>query len=187
MLLLLAALALGWAGPTAGAEPPLDELMRRLASVQQSRASFTEQKDVTALTAPVRTQGRLAYRRPDYLEKVTAPPNPETLVVEGSNLTFAVGEEAPRRIDLDQEPALRALVDTVRGTLSGDLDALRRGYTVTMGGDLDAWRLTMVPRDPAVARLLRQVVIEGIGTDLRVVSIAQANGDSSVMTIEPDR
>jgi hypothetical protein len=160
--------------------------MRLLAAVPRSRASFTERKTVAALTDPVIETGRLAYRRPDYLEKVTLPPARETLVVKGNHLTLTVGDEAPRLLDLDQAPPIRALVDTVRGTLAGDLPALQRAYTVTMTGSVNGWRLTLVPREADVAQFLRQVVIAGAGAALHSVSIAQANGDSSVMTIVPD-
>jgi hypothetical protein len=169
------------------AEAPLNELMQALAAVPEGRASFTEQKTLAALSAPVVTHGRLAYRRPDYLEKVTYPPNQETLVVNGSHLTFAMAEETPHALDLDQEPAIRALVDAMRGTLAGDLPALQRGYTITMDGDLAAWRLTLVPREATVAQLLRQVVIAGSGAALHAVDSVQPNGDTAEMTIEPDR
>ena len=53
-------------------------------------------------------------------------------MVDGNRLTLTEADETPRVIDLDGEPAIRALVDAIRGTLSGDLSALRRSYTVTM-------------------------------------------------------
>ena len=80
---------------------------------------------------------------------------------------------------------LGALVDAVRGTLAGDLTALRRNYTVTMQGDLAGWRLTLTPANQRVARFLRDVDIEGAGTEPRSVRIVQANGDQSLMTIQP--
>jgi hypothetical protein len=45
------------------------------------------------------------------------------------------------------------------------------------------WRLVLTPASDERARLLRQVSVEGSGTSLRSVSIEQANGDRSVMTI----
>ncbi len=179
LLLLVAARAAAQPAPTA----PLDDLMRRLAAVPESRASFVEEKTVAALAQPVRSQGWLAYRRPGYLEKATTGPVPENLLVDGDRLSLLLQGQQPRLIDLNAEPALAALVDAVRGTLSGDLPTLRRSYAVAMQGDLGAWRLTLTPLRPPLTDMLRGVTVEGAGTALRSVLTVQANGDRSVMTI----
>lgn len=164
---------------------PIDALMGRLATVPASRASFTEEKTIAALTEPVRSEGWLVYRRPDHLEKTTTGPNRESLMVDGDRLSIIADDQPPRIIELDSEPSLRGLVDAVRGTLSGDLATLRRFYDVAMQGTPAAWRLTLTPRDQALKELLRQVTVDGTGTELRSVRIVQANGDQSLMTIRP--
>ncbi len=158
--------------------------MQRLAGVTERRASFTEEKTIAALTVPVRSEGWLQYRRPGHLEKTTTAPATESLMVDGDTLSIIEGNQA-HVIDLDTVPELRALVDAVRGTLSGDLAALRRSYAVTMQGDVADWRLVLTPNNPALARMVRQIVIEGAQAELRSVRTALANGDQSVMTIGP--
>ena len=165
-------------------EVAIDELMQMLAQVPESSASFTEVKvtrnaDPTAASLP----GRLLYRRPAHLEKITLEPQTERLVVDGNRLTLTEANETPRVIDLDAEPAIRALVDAIRGTLSGDLAALRRSYAVTMEGGVSDWRLTLTPIGPGVARLVTRTTIDGAGTALRLVQTTQANGDEMRMTI----
>jgi hypothetical protein len=137
------------------------------------------------LTRPLRDSGRLSYRRPSHLEKITVEPQPESLVVDGDRLTLAEGNAAPRVIDLNAEPAIRALVDAIRGTLSGDLAALRRSYRVSLLGDVAAWRLTLTPTNPSVAQFIDSTTLEGAGTSLRVVRTAQSNGDDVRMMITP--
>lgn len=159
--------------------------MSRLAAVPARRATFTEEKSIAALTEPVRSEGWLAYRRPDHLEKTTTGPNRESLMVDGDRLSIITDDQQPRIIELDSEPSLRALVDAVRGTFSGDLAALRRSYDVAMQGTSAAWRLTLTPREQSLQRLLRRVTVDGTRTELRAVRIVQANGDESLMTIRP--
>jgi hypothetical protein len=161
--------------------------MRMLAQVPESRADFEEIRVLAMLTRPLRATGRLFYRRPAYLEKITLEPQAESLVVDGNgnHLTLTEPNEAPRVIDLNGEPAVRALVDAIRGTLSGDLTALRRSYAVTMERRVPDWRLTLVPTDAAVARLVAHTMMEGAGTRLRAVQTKQANGDEMRMTISP--
>ncbi|MBN9561225.1 MAG: outer membrane lipoprotein carrier protein LolA, partial [Alphaproteobacteria bacterium] len=133
--------------------------MSRLAAVRASRANFTEEKTIAALTEPVHSEGSLVYRRPDHLEKITTSPNRESLMVDGDRLSIVADDQQPRIIELDSEPSLRALVDAVRGTLSGDLAALRRSYDVAMQGPLTAWHLILTPREQSLKRLLRQVTV----------------------------
>ena len=106
-------------------------------------------------------------------------------MVDGDRLTLTEASEPPRVIDLDSEPAIRAMVDAIRGTLSGDLAALRRSYAVTMDGGVTDWRLTLTPIDPGVARLVTRTIIAGAGAAVRLVQTMQANGDEMRMTISP--
>ena len=158
--------------------------MRHLAAIPESHAAFTEVKTIAALSEPVRSEGRLIYRRPGHLEKITTGPVPESLMVDGDRLSMVSDDQPPRLVELDSEPALRALVDAVRGTLSGDLATLHRSYVVSMEGTPAGWQLILTPRQP-LAGLLRQISVEGAGSDLHVVRVVQANGDQSLMTIRP--
>ncbi len=158
--------------------------MSRLAAVPERRATFQEDKTIAALATPVHANGRLAFRRPGYLEKITYPPAAEAIVVDGSRLAITLGDEPPNSVDLEAHPEVGALVEAIRGTLAGDLPGLRRSYAVVMDGSAGGgWRLTLQPADPRVAQFVKQVEIDGQGTDLRRVDIQQANGDRSVMTI----
>ena len=172
-------------GMVAAQPSPLDELMRKMAAVQERRSTFQEEKTIAALTQPLRSNGRLVYRRPSHLEKITYPPHFEAIVVEGGRLVITMGDEPPRSIDLDSYPEIGVLVDAVRGTLAGDLASLRRNYTVRMDGTLADWRLFLAPTDPKAQRFLREVTIAGAGDEARTVQFVQANGDRSVMTVHP--
>jgi hypothetical protein len=160
--------------------------MQMLASVPASNASFTEVKILAMLNRPMRSTGRLLYRRPAHLEKITLEPQAESLVVDGDRLTLTEVGAAPRVIDLNGEPVIHALVDAVRGTLAGDAAVLRRSYAVAMEGTLANWRLTLVPSDARVARVVVSTTVEGNGTALRTVLTTQSNGDEMRMTISGD-
>jgi len=164
----------------------IEALMRMLATVPERRASFHEEKTIAALTRPVQDGGTLRYVRPAFLEKHTVTPREEDLIVDGPRLTIRRPvQDDERTLDLRDQPALDALVDAVRGTLAGDIGLLRRHFDVGLEGSAQAWRLTLTPTDPAVARFMRVVRIDGGGSEVRVVDTVEANGDSTHMTIGP--
>lgn len=159
--------------------------MARLATVAQRRADFTETRHFAALTTELRSQGRLLYQRPDLLEKITTAPVGETLIVRGDDLRDTPADQAERIVSLSGEPVVAALVDAVRGPLSGNLAQLRRHYHVTAAGTPGAWTMRLVPRAPAVRRLLHDAAITGAGTDITRIVVTEANGDTDTMTIVP--
>ncbi len=173
--------------PPRSPSQPLDlgALMARLAAVPERRARFEEEKHLAALSEPLRTTGRLLYWRPDRLERITDGPDSESVVVDGDRLVLTTRQEPPRVVDLSAQPELRALVDAVRGPLSGDLGALRRSFAVTASGTPADWRLLLRPTDPGAARLLAHVEVKGVGDAPREVVVQQADGDEDRLLIEP--
>jgi hypothetical protein len=169
------------------AEPPppawLGDLMGRLAAITERHETFREERHFAALDAPVITQGRLIYRRPAHLEKITAAPDPETLVVDGDHLTITSGHDAPQSVRLGRRPEVTALVEAVRGTLSGDLGVLESHYRIRAEGGLSNWHLLLQPKDAALQHVLRDIAIAGQGTGIRDIRITQANGDDQAMSI----
>ena len=159
--------------------------MARLAQAPERRATFEEEKRLAVLDQPLRGTGTLLYRRPRYLEKRTTYPAPESLVVDGDRLVLTTGNEPPRVVDLGGQPEIRALVDTVRGVLSGDLPALQRLYGIQAEGGPSAWRLTLTPTDPRAARFLRVVRVQGAADEVRSIEVVEAGGDTQLLRITP--
>lgn len=159
--------------------------MRRLAQAPERRATFREEKRLAALDQPLLSNGTLFYRRPGHLEKVTLFPQRESLVVDGDRLVVTLGEEPPRVVDLRGQPEIRALVDAIRAPIAGDLATLQRGFEVRMEAVPPGWRLSLTPRDPAVARVVREVRVGIAGADVTSIDIIETGGDEQRLLIEP--
>jgi hypothetical protein len=181
---LLLPACLLWARPSAAGDDLLAAVMAGLAQVPVRRSIFQEEKTLAAVDGVLRSSGTLLYRRPGHLEKRTLDPEAELLVVDGQYLSITAGQDAPRVVDLDRQPELRALVDTVRAPLAGDLPTLERLFQVRADGSMAAWRLSLSPA-PRLARFVRAVTIDGAGAEVRSIDVVQANGDEQRMTIQP--
>jgi outer membrane lipoprotein-sorting protein len=181
-LLLVLLLAAATAAPAAGPWT-LERLMQGLAKTRSARASFVEKKTVAILERPLVASGELSFTAPDKLEKRTLRPRPELLRLEGETLTL---ERAGKSmvLDLRSTPEVAAFVESIRGTLAGDRKALEAVYRLSLEGHETSWVLTLTPADPAIRALVERIRIAGRGAELSVIEIRQANGDSSLMSVQ---
>lgn len=162
-------------------------LMARLASVPERRATFREERNLAAVTAPLVSTGRLFYRRPDYLEKDTLWPIAEHFVIDGARLiiTDPASNDPPHVVPLDAQPGLRTLIDATRAPLAGDLATLRRAFTVIATGSLGAWRLDLTPSDPAASKLVSAICLTGQDSWIAGIRTTQPGGDMTTLRIAP--
>jgi hypothetical protein len=169
------------AGTAADAQG-LDQLMDLLAQRRHGHVSFTEKHFLAVLDRPVESSGELFYDAPDRLEKHTLKPKPETVVLQNGVITAQRGRHT-YTLNLSDYPQIVPLIDSIRATLAGDRAALERLFKVTFDGSLDQWTLELAPSDPAVARSVRAIRIEGARDAIHTVEIQQADGDRSLLTI----
>ena len=176
--------ALAAAPPALAADWDVAVLFEALAQQRPERAAFTERKFLSFLDRPVESSGELAFTPPDRLEKTTMLPKPERVVVDRESVTL---ERAGKRhtLRLRENPAVAVLVESMRGTLAGDLAALTRTYSVALDGSRARWRLVLRPLDPALGTFVERVEIGGAQARVVTVEIFQADGDRSVMTLTP--
>jgi outer membrane lipoprotein-sorting protein len=181
-LLLAALLAL----PVRAADLDLAGLMALLAAVPSATEAFTESKRSALLSAPLVSKGRLVYARPDRLEKHVLSPYEEKTVISGDAVRIENRSlKQKRSFALSSSSVVTALVEGMRATLAGDAPALERHYAVRLEGTLDAWLLTLTPRDEKLAGLLAQIRIAGARERLKRIEVEESSGDASVMLIGP--
>ena len=176
LLLLLAESALAGFG--------LLEVTALLAQRKSGETRFSEERFVGGIDGPLRASGTLSFTAPDRFARVTTEPRAESMVVDGNQLVLKRGGRT-RQMALDAVPEVTALIEAVRGTLTGNAVALNKHFRIQVDGNPAQWTLTMVPRDERLATQVRELKITGTTGDLRVVELWLAGGDRSVMTIEP--
>jgi hypothetical protein len=175
---------LAWA-PAALAAPSWtpERLLAGFARQGSARATFIEKKTVRVLDRPLISSGELRFEAPDVLEKRTLRPRPELLRLEGDRLTLE-REDRKLSLDLRSTPEAAALVDSIRGTLAGDREALERVYRLQLEGSAASWALTLTPREPALSAWVKRIRIAGRRADVTVIEILHANGDSTLTSVQ---
>jgi outer membrane lipoprotein-sorting protein len=164
----------------------LAALATLLASRKSAEARFVEERFVAGLDQPLRSSGTLSFQAPGRFVRSTLEPRPEMMAVDGNDVTLQRGGRT-RRMSLDAVPEATALVEAIRGTLTGDMAALRRHYQPRVEGSAARWRLLLVPNGQRLGTQVKQLELEGSGAELRHVEVLLTGGDRSVMTIETIR
>jgi outer membrane lipoprotein-sorting protein len=182
-LCLLAWLALIFSPFVQAAPLSIAQLMANLAKNPQGAATFTETKYLAILEQPLESSGELLFIAPARLEKRTLKPRPETMVLDGDTLTMERGRRK-HVLQLKDYPEVASMVESIRATLAGDLQALERAYHLALDGGHERWALVLSPLDPKVGAVIARIRMEGVLDEVRSVEILQADGDRSLMTIE---
>lgn len=188
--LLLGGLILSSASRSADSVPTgwdITQLMQSLLRAGSGRARFTEQKYIGILNEPITTSGLLEFRAPDRLEKRVIKPFEERYLVSNNTLIIEQPENgSTRRFVLQQYPAIWAFVEGLRATLAGDVNTLRRFYSLKLQGTQEKWLLNLEPLDKTMQKMIRLIKIQGVNGQITSIEIIENNGDRSVMSIVPE-
>jgi outer membrane lipoprotein-sorting protein len=162
----------------------LPELMALLARNRGGEARFVEQRHVQGLGGPLQSSGTLSFTAPSRFARHTVLPRPEAMVVDGNQVTLTRNGRS-RQMALDAVPEMALLVQALRGTLTGDAAALRQAFKLSLDGQVSQWSLQLEPQDARLAGVISYIHVTGRRGELRGVEVQMADGDRSVMTIEP--
>jgi outer membrane lipoprotein-sorting protein len=160
----------------------VEQLFALMAGQQRLTTTFTEQKFIKGLEAPIESSGELLFEAPSRMVKRTLQPKTETLMLDGGQATVERGRQQ-RTVSLEDHPEIAVHVEGLRACLAGDLDSLVRLYWVSLAGTAAQWKMTLVPRDTQAAAQVKAITLSGEQADIRSVQVLLADGDSSLTRI----
>jgi outer membrane lipoprotein-sorting protein len=162
----------------------LSQLTQLLSKVKSGEATFTEERSVSMLEQNLKSSGRLSFAAPDSFVRETLKPRQEKVSVVGNKVTLSAGGRS-RTVPLDSVPEAAVIMEAIRGTLTGNRDLLERHFAATVSGNAQRWTLALTPIEPRLQELVKSVQLTGQQSLVREVTVAMADGDRSVMTLEP--
>jgi outer membrane lipoprotein-sorting protein len=180
----LLALCVATLVPARAAGFDLQALMQQLAQVRAGQATFVEDRRVQQLDQTLRSNGRLSFTAPDTFVRETLKPRQERMAVVGNQLTLSRGNRS-QTVLLDSVPEAAVIVEAIRGTLTGNRETLERYFQPTVQGSDEQWQLDLVPREAGLRAQVAHLQLTGRRSEVREVRMTLADGDTSVMRIEP--
>jgi hypothetical protein len=163
--------------------PDAEEAKALVASLNRpapARTPFAEARFMRVLDKPLVVSGELAWLGGDRLERRVDKPTNETSTIADGEVTQQREGRKPRRFSLNRAPQLKVLLDSFVALLAGDPSRLGESFDVTLGRDADRWQLTLVPRDPRIAKQIAGIHVYGSGNVPRCMRMEESDGDTSI-------
>ena len=174
MRALVVALLLA-AGPAAAGDV-LHDVEARLSHARVTRGRFQQHKQLVGIARPLEGSGTFLVDRERGVVWRSERPFETVLRITRREIMQSGGGEVLMRLSADSEPAVKTVSAVLFATFAADLAALSQ-FFVFEGDATDAtWRLTLRPREPALARLIRRLDISG-DRQVRRVQLMAASGD----------
>jgi hypothetical protein len=171
------------AAPLPAPTVTIDSLLAQFRAVPGLSAHFREEKKLSLLAAPLRSEGTLHFAPPARLVRHTTAPVASTLLIDRDQLTFSDGQET-QTIPLDGNPMVRLFVDSFLKILEGDKAALERIFQLQLKPQGDRWELRLKPRLAPMTQVIDAIVLQGKGVVLSRMTISESTGDETVTTFD---
>jgi hypothetical protein len=167
-------LALAWL-PLLGAAP-VAKIQSMLAKPRVLCGRFDQTKRLVGLKKPLSSSGRFCVVADKGVLWRTLQPFPNTLRLTRDEIVQMQGGRVAMRLDAKQEPAVRIINSVLFAALAGDLDKLQTLFEIDGGIHNDRWSVTLKAREPALAKAIGAISLEG-GAYVQNVNISEAGGD----------
>ena len=162
----------------------LSHVLATRAKIQESSATFTQERHIHYVRDPLSSMGRLRFVAPNHLEMIVDKPQSESFIYDDGVLTLeTTGEQTERQISVESDVMLSAIFAGLVGTLSGNETELKRAFFVEFVADACEWRMTLVPKSKRVLEKIQEISLRGKDQHIEEAEILQADGDRSLLTI----
>jgi len=169
--------------PAAATPDDVAALIARLARPAPADTPYTEVRFVRVLKQPLVLHGELHYGGDGELGKRVDAPYRETTTISAGKVEVRRADKPAQHFALERAPELQVLLSAFSALLGGDAAGLARYYAIGAAVDGSAFRLTLTPRSPELARHLRAFIVAGNGNEPACFTLQQADGDASVMLL----
>jgi hypothetical protein len=162
-------------------EALLARVRQRLVDAPVLRGEFEQRKTVRGFKHALVSRGDYLVARDRGVIWHTREPFASTLVVTRERLLARQADgSVTTRLDARDEPALRTINEMLFALMAADFKTLMERFRIEGSMQSEGWRMTLTPRDAALARWIIGIDIEG-DRHLRQASLREAQGDGSVL------
>ena len=183
-LIVVATLAAAMLPAALACADEVSALLGRLARPAPDEVPFVEVRFSPLLEAPVMVSGKLEYLGPGRLARHVVEPYREDTRIDGEQVVLNREGEKERRFSLRRVPELRGLLSSFSAILSGDAEALRGTFELSLSTSApgQGWTLHLAPKDEALRKRLGDIEVNGRDDSASCITMG-ARPDVSSVTV----
>jgi len=143
------------------------------------RGNFVQRKFLHELPQPLQSSGEFLVARGTGVDWRTHKPFESEVVMTPKALIQRGPDGKPQRVNASQQPGLAAVSQVFDALFALDIDQLAQSFTLfgeKDEGSAGGWRLGLVPREPAFAKVIARIVVNGVA-EPRLITLFEASGD----------
>jgi outer membrane lipoprotein-sorting protein len=145
--------------PVAEPRPILDDLQRKMASLESVYFEFTQERQLQLFAEPLKSEGVMLIDRPGQIRWETTSPYQSILLGNQKSVAqFEKTDGAWKKLKLGFPQMLKRVMDQMTLMHQGKLDALTSDFTISVSTGSVAV-VTMVPKDENVRSMLASLEI----------------------------
>ncbi len=185
-IVLMLAAAIGWGGAAWAQTLSAATLQRLLQAQPKHELRFTELRESPWLNAPIESSGSLIMSA-TALEKRIEKPHRETWRILADRMQLLADDSTViKEFVFRDAPAIAVLANALRDAMAGNLVALEADFQTDIAGDENAWTVRLTPRRPEVARVLKQLELQGSKGRLQVFVVQETQGERTTTRLVRD-
>lgn len=158
----------------------LQQLSDQLAKPEVIHGSFIQEKHLRALPQPLTSTGTFVLARDHGLLWLLKTPLQQDYRIDTQGIARRDGSSWQRL------PGKSAGAEQNRlflAVLQGDSSGLQRDFELSLTGDPQHWKLTLIPRSMLLKQVFNQINIDG-GELVQRIELLETQGDSTVLRMQ---
>jgi hypothetical protein len=155
-----------------------EDIQKRLGKFTVIRGQFVQVKSVQGFKAPMRSSGSFLLAPEKGLLWSTERPFKSEMYLTLDKWVQSSEGVTTLTVETKQQPALRVMNQVMFRLLAGDMHVLEEDFQLKGAIDKARWQVSLYPKNPAVNKLLKQIVLKG-GEYIDTIHIREASGDNT--------
>jgi outer membrane lipoprotein-sorting protein len=166
--------------PVADPQPVLQDLQRKMSSLDSVYFELTQERHLKLFTEPLKSEGVMLIERPDKIRWETTAPYQSILLGDKKSVAqFEFNDGKWEKLKLGFPQMLKRVMEQMSLMNQGKLDALTGDYTISVATNSSAAMVTLVPKDENAREVLSSLEIKMLPdfSATREVVMNEPNGD----------
>ena len=162
---------------SASADLNLTQLTAQLATPQELRAHFAQERTMTGFNRTLKAEGTLLISRDHGILWRQNTPFVQNVVIDKRGILVDDGSGL-KALSSNNNPQLSSFAHMLKSLFAGDLSTLEQYFTLELRGTAQSWQLTLTPRQEPINLIFHNIELHG-SSYVEQVTLHDKGGDST--------